>query len=54
MREHLSAECAVHAEINYVLGMAEGWRRAIEGTYPDELIADSQRKVSLGVRKALR
>jgi GSH-dependent disulfide-bond oxidoreductase len=31
--------------------LQEGWRRAIEGNYPDELIADSQRKVSLSVRK---
>jgi glutathione S-transferase len=29
--------------------LQEGWRRAFTGSYSDELIADSQRKVALGV-----
>jgi glutathione S-transferase len=31
--------------------LQEGWRRALNGDYPDDLIADSQRKVSLAVRR---
>lgn len=31
--------------------LQEGWRRALKDDYPDELIADSRRKVALGVRR---
>src|SRR5687767_13169232 len=31
--------------------LQEGWRRALSGNYPDDLIADSHRKVSLAVRR---
>jgi glutathione S-transferase len=31
--------------------LQEGWRRALTDSYSDELIADSQRKVALGVRR---
>jgi glutathione S-transferase len=31
--------------------LQEGWRRVLTGNYPDELIADSRRKVALSVRR---
>lgn len=31
--------------------LQEGWRRAFADSYPDDLIADSHRKVALGVRR---
>jgi glutathione S-transferase len=31
--------------------LQEGWRRALTDSYSDELIADSHRKVALGVRR---